>query len=515
MCQSKVQEVQAASLRHLVPAQWWEKAAALHVCTFKPNRGYAHVLSLDPEKAAGELAEIRAQGFQAIEIFAPAEGLYGYAGLDMTDPYRVDQELGTMEDFRRFVRLAHCNGLAVVVFFNLGYFSFEAPTWLEACRDKRAGKDTEKVRWFSWADSPDAPPPALPPDRFFAATDIIPDSDSDPPTWGWQYSDLAGCYYWARWEAKDKDGNMVGLPQTDWGSPEWPQEAERIIRCWMDTGLDGMIIDAPGCYTRLTSETNRRYITDVISSYENTFIQPEGSINMAWLTEAGYNCLQNYALYWGGKWDNSPLIAALRDGDAKRASRFLGSRPQNSVTTAIQTGDPRPIEESLRAYRDLAVSAGGVLYAGVWGRGRDPQQRKLLVATLAGIGEMLVYRTRDQLGLDEQEQWLLRTRYAHPALHQLADRRQLPTNADDKYYAFLRTAQDGSERVLVVLNFQPSPQTVQVDLRDVANGGLINLKTGERFDRSLPFGVAVPTYGYAFFQVLPTLSEPSVLVRHE
>jgi len=303
MCQSEVQEVQAAGLRHLVPERWWEKAAGLYLCTFKPNRGYAHVLSLDPEKAAEELAEIRAQGFQAIEIFAPAEGRFGYAGLDMTDPYRVDPELGTMDGFRRFVRVAHCNGIAVVIFLNIGYFSIEAPAWLDACRDKKAGRDTEKVRWFSWADSADAPPPAPAEDRFFAAGVIPPGEPDTPKTWGWQHSDLAGCYYWARWQAKDKDGNWVGLPQMDWGSAEWPQEAERIIRCWMDTGIDGMLIDAPMCYSRLTWETNNRHISSVISSYGNVFIQPEGGRDVAWLTEGGYNCLQNYGLWlWGGKW---------------------------------------------------------------------------------------------------------------------------------------------------------------------------------------------------------------------
>jgi hypothetical protein len=172
------------------------------------------------------------------------------------------------------------------------------------------------------------------------------------------------------------------------------------------------------------------------------------------------------------------------------------------VTAAIRTGDPRPIEEALKAYRDQAVSAGGVLYTWAGGRrSQDPQARMLHLATLAGIGDILVYGRRNRP--DQEEQWLLLTRYAHPALHPLGSRRQLPTNADNKYYAFLRTAQDGSERVLVVLNFQGSPSTVEVDLSGVATAGVIDLKTAERFDRTLALSVALPAYGYAFFQVLP------------
>jgi len=471
MSQSETQKVQMAGLRHLLPDRWWEQAAGLYLCTFKPGRGYAHVLSLDPEKVAEEMAGIRAQGFQAVEIFAPAEGRFGYAGLDMTDPYSVDRELGTMEDSRRFVRLAHGNGIAVVIFLNVGYFSIEAPAWLEACTDRKAGRDTEKVRWFSWADSPEAPPPAVPEDRAFSAGVIPPGTADAPKTWGWQRSDAAGCYYWARWQAKDADGNWVGLPQTDWGSEEWPREAERIIRFWMETGIDGIIVDAPCCYSRLTWEANNRYITDVISDYGNTYIQAEGCGEVAWITEGGYNCLQDYR---------------------------LGER----LAEAIRTGDPRPIEESLRAYRDLVVDSGGVLYTKVHGV-EAREQRRLHAAAVASIGDTLVYGTRDMPGPDEEEQWLLRTRFVHPAFHHSASRRRLPTNADSTHYAFLKTARDGSERVLVVLNFSGSAHTVEVDLSSVDAAGLVDLRTGERFDRSPAFRVPLRAYGYAFFQALP------------
>jgi hypothetical protein len=469
------------NLRHLLPDRWWEKAAGFYLCTFKPDRGYAHILSLDPEKAARELGEIRARGFQAIEIFAPAEGRFGYAGLDMTDPYSIDRELGTMEDFRRFVRLAHSNSLAVVVFLNIGYFSIEAPAWIEAYTEKKAGRDTEKVRWFSWADRPDAPPPALQEDRFFASGVVPAGTPDAPKTWGWQHSEQAGCYYWARWQAKDEHGNWVGLPQTDWGSAEWPREAERIIRFWMDTGIDGMLVDAPMCYSRLTWATNNRYITDVISSYGNAFIQPEGCGDVAWLTEGGYNCLQDYSL-------------------------------GRSLNDAIRKGDPSAIEESLRGHRDLVVGAGGVLYAKV-AEIEDPRQRRLQAATLAGVGDTLVYGTGDGPGPGGEEQWLLRTRFGHPALKPGASRRRVSTSADSTCYAFLKVAQDSFGRVLVVLNFSATAQTVEVDLSTLAATGLVNLRTGERCDRALPFSAGLPPYGYAFLEVLPARQQPSLGAR--
>jgi glycosidase len=58
---------------------------------------------------------------------------------------------------------------------------------------------------------------------------------------------------------------------------------------------------------------------------------------------------------------------------------------------------------------------------------------------------------------------LLDSKRQHPALQQLSTRRQIPTNADDDAYAFLRTAADRSERVLVVMNFQNAPTMVTLD----------------------------------------------------
>jgi hypothetical protein len=88
-------------------------------------------------------------------------------------------------------------------------------------------------------------------------------------------------------------------------------------------------------------------------------------------------------------------------------------------------------------------------------------------------------------------------------LHQSGSRRNLPTNADDKYYAFVRTAADNSERILVVLNFQPTKERVEVDLSGIASAGLVELKYGELTPHRNPLEVTLPPYGYRFYQILP------------
>ena len=476
-CQSKPQlilrsapavapEFESSNGRHLLPTRWWETAAGLKIVTLKKGRTFAHEISIEPAKLSEQLDQIKAEGFQAIEIFAPAEGLYAYSGLDTTNHYHIDPEIGTMDDFGRLIRTAHNKGLAVIVFINIGYFSVEAPDWIEAC----TVKNSKKEKWFIWADSPDAP---IPPEHTYF--NWPREADDTEKTWGWQFSELAGRYYWARWQAKDKNGNHIGLPQNNWGSDEWHREAEKIVRFWMDTGIDGMIIDAPIYYIGLTWGKNNRYISGVIKSYGDTFRQPEGSQDVVWITEGGYNCLQDYGL---GEWRGDDVIGE-----------------------AINSGDPRPIEESLRNYHDIVVTNGGVLYRHVR-RYDDTSKKHLYRATVAAIGDIVVYNRRAG-SPDAEETWILKTKRLHPALHQLSIRRKLKTNADDKYYAFLRTAADKSERILVVLNFQSTPQTIEIDLSGVNTTGLMELKSCELVEHQDFFKVELSAYGYRFYQVLP------------
>lgn len=222
--------------------------------------------------------------------------------------------------------------------FHIGYHSVEAPKWLEACDMVKAGKNGGMVKWFLWADKPDAPPPVSDGSEFYVNANPGGDGTGHVETWGWQYSPRAGKYYWSRWEAWQKDGTVVGLPANNWASEEWPAEAGRIVKFWMNTGIDGMLIDAPLFYAGLTWEKNKHSITDVVLSYGNTMVQPEGSRTLAWITEGNYNCIQDYRLrYWGGKWQ------------------------QDSIENAIATGDPRPIEGALK-FHDSIVAAGAVLY---------------------------------------------------------------------------------------------------------------------------------------------------------
>jgi glycosidase len=269
----------------------------------------------------------------------------------------------------------------------------------------------------------------------------------------------------------------VGLPKNDWADEGWREEVEKIVRFWMDTGLDGLTIDAPIFYIGMTWEENNRRISNVIQSYGNTFLQPEGSQRTGWITEGNYNSMLDYGIF---EWSESE---------------------EDAIDLAIKTGDPRAIEDVLMRYRDVRVAHGGVLSKTVRAY-ENPKLRHLYRATVAAIGDILIYSRRAG-SPDAEETWILKTKKDHTALQQLSVRRKLDTNADNKYYAFINTAPDNAERILVILNFQKNEPSIQVDLSGVAARGLVDLRTGEWHDRRDTFHADLPGYGYRFFRIIP------------
>jgi hypothetical protein len=256
----------------------------------------------------------------------------------------------------------------------------------------------------------------------------------------------------------------------------------------METGIDGWVIDAVNWYVGCDWEVNRRYMTDVIYEYGNAFVQPEGAgafweDPVAWITEGNYNCVQDYELFiW---WING----------------------SNVFRNAIDSGNPRPIEDKLRNYHDRVHEAGGTLYfcfedpVGEEGYADDQRKYFLYLTTVATLGEMCSFSGYESTG---EAAWIFNTKADHPALFQTSLQRKLPTNADYKFYSFIRTAADHSERILVVLNFQDSQEIVKIDCSGILAEAFIDIKTDEKLPRMNEIAVELPRYGYRLFKVLPS-----------
>ena len=476
------------------PSSWLDTLTASTPLFLRARPGKDAVFPLTPHSAAERrLDELRDAGIGMVELYAPAEAGNSFLSLDTINRYRIDPRIGTIDDIRWLIGAAQSRHLRIIIIDNIGYSSVEAIDFLKACDDVKAGRQSRESRFFCWAESADAPPPG--PGRFDRYFMVRPTHlpgngpgglyDSKKHEF-WQFSDRAGKFYWTKWAGVDLAGKPVRLPQFNWASEEFQQEAEKIVRFWMDMGVDGMLIDAVNWYIGYTWAMGRRRLTDVINSYGVKFTQPEGAgafheDPVPWVTDGGWTCVQDYGL--GIFWEKGT----------------------NVVTNAIESGDPRPIERALREYHDRVVDVGGVLDFSP-PRFPDARKNRLATAFAAAAGDIVSWAgVIDDLWSpvfpDEEEARLMKLKAAHPAMHNRSRRQALPTTAPERHYAFLRVARDNRERLLVVMNFQPVDQVVEIDVSGVDFTSAADLLGGAGVRRDLPMRVPVPAFGYRFFRI--------------
>ena len=435
---------------------WYVSAGAIHRVTLKPTTKYWKFdhLAIDPVKARLQMMQWKSEGISALEIFAPEEGGNSYGGLDAKDRFRLDPEVGTVADFKRLVALAHSLGLRVITFQNLGYSSTESPQFRRAEDALRMGKSTRQTEMFFWSKRADAPAPAQGSTYFLVRPHLHgykPEKSEH-----WQWSDRAQAYYWTRWPGKDANGNPIHLPQYNWTGDAWPVEASRVVRFWMNTGLDGMVLDAVNWYTGATWVKINRNITGVIASYGKEFTQPEGGGGfdedpVAWIKEGGFTDVFEYGLgIWWEK-DNHPLISS------------------------VELAAPDLFEKALRQYHDRVVAFGGTLYVPV-PRLDNESDQIFAEALLATSGDMPCYCS-SKPGITDPSTGipsLLKLKAAHPALYQNSLRRRIPTN-DPQIYAIERYAKNNSERLLLVFNFDRKVVNVSLSVGSINGARYVDI----------------------------------------
>src|SRR5262245_4859561 len=141
-------------------------------------------------------------------------------GYDIADYHNVHPQYGTRNDFRHFVREAHGCGLRVITELILNHTSDQHP-WFQAAR--RAPKGSRKRDYYVWSDDPTK----------YAGTRII-FTDTESSNWAWD--ELAQAYYWHRFFSHQPDLNF--------DNPKLLTAVFRVMRFWLDMGVDGFRLDA-------------------------------------------------------------------------------------------------------------------------------------------------------------------------------------------------------------------------------------------------------------------------------
>ena len=141
-------------------------------------------------------------------------------GYDIADYHNIDPQYGTRADFKHFVREAHRRHLKVITELVINHTSDQHP-WFQAARQAPPG--SSKRNYYVWSDD----------DHRFADTRII-FTDTEKSNWAWD--DTAGAYYWHRFFSHQPDLNH--------NNPAVVKAVIRIMRFWLDMGVDGLRLDA-------------------------------------------------------------------------------------------------------------------------------------------------------------------------------------------------------------------------------------------------------------------------------
>jgi maltose alpha-D-glucosyltransferase/alpha-amylase len=141
-------------------------------------------------------------------------------GYDISDYLSVHPNYGTMQDFREFLIQAHNRGLQVMIELVINHTSDQHP-WFQ--RARLAPKGSPERDFYVWSDT----------DQKYTGARII-FTDTEKSNWTWDPE--AQQYYWHRFFSHQPDLN--------YDNPAVIEEVIKIMRYWLDMGVDGLRVDA-------------------------------------------------------------------------------------------------------------------------------------------------------------------------------------------------------------------------------------------------------------------------------
>ncbi|QIK58385.1 alpha-glucosidase [Dysgonomonas sp. HDW5A] len=133
-------------------------------------------------------------------------------GYDIADYYEVDPTYGTKADFDLFLKEAHQRGIKVIMDMVLNHTSTDCK-WFQ---ESRKSKDNPYRDYYIWKDEPNNW------ESFFGGT-------------AWQKDSLTNQYYYHKFDIRMADLN--------WANPKVVAEVQKILRFWLDAGVDGFRLD--------------------------------------------------------------------------------------------------------------------------------------------------------------------------------------------------------------------------------------------------------------------------------
>lgn len=195
----------------------------LYLRAFCDGNGDGHG---DFQGAISKLDYIKSLGVDCIWILPTYPSPLKDDGYDVADFLGIHPDYGTLDDFRAFIRAAHGRGLRVVTDLVMNHTS-EQHAWFQ---NARQDPDSPFHDYYVWSETGE---------EYRLARIIFVDHEES----NWTFDKRAGKYFWHRFYSHQPDLN--------YDNPAVQEEMLRIVRYWLDLGVDGFRADAvPYLYER-------------------------------------------------------------------------------------------------------------------------------------------------------------------------------------------------------------------------------------------------------------------------
>lgn len=198
----------------------WVKEAVIcevHIKTYKDSDGNGYG---DFKGLTEKLDYIQKLGVNCIWLLPFYPSPLKDDGYDIADYKNINPLYGNMDDFRRFLDEAHKRQIKVITELVINHTSDQHP-WFQRARSAAAG--SPERNFYVWSDSDK---------KYKDARIIFIDTEKS----NWTYDPVAKSYYWHRFFSHQPDLNF--------DNPEVMKEVISTMRYWMDTGVDGLRLDA-------------------------------------------------------------------------------------------------------------------------------------------------------------------------------------------------------------------------------------------------------------------------------
>jgi len=196
---------------------WWQDGVLYQVYprSFADADGDGHGDLRGLRARLGHLARLGVSGLWLNPTCPSADADWGY---DVTGYCDVHPDFGTLEDMDALLADAHAAGIRVLLDLVPNHTSDRHP-WFQ---ESRASRDNPKAGWYVWADPrPDGAPPNNWVSMFGGPA--------------WEFEPRRGQYYLRNFTRNQPDLN--------WWCEDVRDEFDRILRFWLDRGVDGFRID--------------------------------------------------------------------------------------------------------------------------------------------------------------------------------------------------------------------------------------------------------------------------------